>query len=214
MPLITILVFRFFRYLYDLKISKESDKKMEVNRNNEITLLLENRKKRTNNKVFDENEFWEIVTEIRKKSKDSYITFIGLFKDRLLKINSEKLIEIDNLIISFYQKYLTKEIAGASQVIFENSDINYTFLLMNYLISKNQVVFKNTCLKIELIEKLKIEDLTLTTINDLIADCYYLSTKELIPEYNIEEISIKYSENLYKREELPEIFPNLWKQYG
>lgn len=213
-PLALILAVRLFNYLQELKVSKESDEKMNQNRKNEIKKLLENRKVRTNNQIFDEDEFWEIVTEIRIKSKNSYKVFIDLFKDKLLNFDPNKLIEIDNLLINFYQKYLTKEIIGASQIIFKSTDINYTFLLMNYLISKNQVVFKNTCINEELIDKLKIENLVFTTMNDIIGDCYYLSTRELIPKPNIENSSTKYPQKFYEEEDLPNIFPNLWMEYA
>ncbi len=213
-PIAMILIFRFFKYIYDNKISKEADEKMNQNRKNEIKKLIKNREERTNDNIFEEKVFWEIIETISLKSKNSYKNFIGLLKDKLVTINSEELIEIDNLILDMYKKYLTKEIIGASQIIFKSTDIHFTFLLMNYLISKNQVIFKNTCLNIELIDKIKIENLIPITINDLIEDCYLILNNKLIPKSDVKKNYFENIEKLYSEKELPDVFPKLWMEFA
>lgn len=212
--LILVLVFWLGRYLYTRYESKKGNDALEQSRKNQYKKLLEERQIRTNINLYDEKKFWSLIDEIRIKSKNYDKQFYGLLKDSLLKFSLVELIEIDNLLLSFYHTFLNKEVNGASQIIFKSDDIGYTILLMNYLISKGEVQFKNTCLNNELLDKIEISELLMITLRDIIEEVYEIKSRKLIPKVDKENISYDISKSsIYQEEELPSVFPNLWMRF-
>ncbi len=209
-----IALFRIGQYIYQKRESKKYEEKNYLRQKEEYRKLLKEREVRTEARIYEEEKFWNWISTNRLKSKDSYKHMMGLIKDQLLTFSAQELILLDNLLNKYYKTYYNKNIVGATQIIFHTTDIHCVYLLMNYLLFKGEVIFKNTCLNEHLINKLEVqEDIAPVTLSDIIHEVYWIKNKQLIPKAKRQKEAIQ-TINPYDDDDLAALFPDLWLRYS
>lgn len=207
------LIFAIYRHHESKKIDKETDEFLEKKRKEELKELIVNRKVRVNLNEFNEDRFWELIKETSVKSKNSYKNQLGLLKDLLIKMSPEELIELDNLLKRLINDFISYDIAAASYIILKSKESNSLVLLMNVLMMKGRVFYKNACLNPNLIIGKEFNDIIDLILPDLILEVYAIKTDELIPleegDYIKEIKGEKWKEN-----EIPSKYSELWDAYA
>jgi hypothetical protein len=131
------------RFIYNRE-QKEALATQEDLRKKEFKAVIQNREYRENTKCYDENEFWMLIDDTKKRSKGNYKNQMGLLRDKLSKFSTDELIEIDNLLIALNRKAFTWDLYAASNIIYKDQSIDYLFLLISWIISRGEFIFNNS----------------------------------------------------------------------
>lgn len=201
--------------IYKNQSQKEEDQEFE-NRQAETfknfqRQIIENQEEREDFEQFNEDEFWEIVDAVRKKSRDSYKNYNGLLKDQLMKLEPDQLVHLDNLIQNFFIDRYSHDLFAASYILFKRADIEMVNFLMSYLISKGRVFFKQASLDINLLvgKEIKIDDPR--SILDVIQEVFVYKTGTLMPYIKMDQIEIKGES--WEQKELPSRYSEFWNAF-
>jgi len=186
----------------------------EIERKNKLKDLIENRETRTSTAEFNENEFWELIDRIRDRSGDNYANHLGLFKDFLDKYTPEQLIELDTLANRLFTEYINTDLRGAATIIFKNSELSFTYLLMGIFLSRGEVFFKQACGNPDLIIGKQIDQIDGRIITDIIADIYLIKSGKLMPYMPESDEEIKIEGEPWTERDLPSRFSKLWEAYA
>lgn len=203
-----------FLYQYHTKGVAEQDQEIrqERKRKENLKALVENRKVREDETLFDEENFWKIMANIQGRCRESYKNALGLFKDKLNHYSAEELLTIDNLIHSLNERFINYDIMAASEIIL-GLNTNSTIILMHALMIKGEVFYKNACISPNLIIDKKIEDIIPTNYHDIIAEVYYRKTGELIPEL-ADNSPIEIPGEAWDQRDLPTRYSELWEAFA
>ncbi len=201
-----------YQFVKRQKEDKEADEYYDQRRKSDLKKLLENRKTRENYQLFDKEKFWGLIEDLDQRSSGSYKNQLGLFKDYLIKLTPDQLIELDNLFNQLIRDGINWDVVGASFIILKSSNIETVAILVSWLISKGEVFYNNSILDVNFILKKEIIELTELIHSDIIAEVYYDKTNELLPLTTEEEIKIDGAK--WKESELPSRFSNLWNAYA
>jgi hypothetical protein len=210
----SMVIVRLIQYLLTRSENKKSDDKMDFIRKHEIKMLIEEREERLDRSEMDEVQFWDIMDKIHNRSKTSFKKSTGVFKDIIYKFSPEELIQMDNLLLRLFREYINYDIYAASTIIFKTADLGSTIRLMNLLMTRGEVFFKNACLNPNLIIGKEFKDIDSRDFNDVIANVYFLKTSKLIPEviYSEDEELIIPGEP-WTEKSLPSRYEELWFAY-
>ena len=211
-----IVLFHIGRYYITdyrfIQESKEADELYEKNRKSELKKIFTERENRKDYSEFDEIRFWNLVREVSIKSKGNYKNFIGLFRDEVISLKKEEIIQLDNLIDRLFFERYSYDLLYTSYIILKKGDIEAIELLMSIFVSKGEVFFKNACINTDLCLGKNItnnkEDRVLF---DLTNEAYVIKTNKLIPISKKRELELK--GDLIEEKEIPKKYSNLWNEY-
>jgi hypothetical protein len=208
------LLFAIGRYFYTQKGNREADVIRNKTFQNEVKRLYNERKKINYDdiKSISENDFWEIIDGINKRSKGSYKNFLGLLKDHLLREDKNKILDIYGRFLSIITKTNNYPLLGAFNIISSSIDFKDFEIFASWLISKGQILFNNCIHNPELIRNIEIKEIIHLSIFDIMAECYETRFLEIIPEIVDFEIQEPEGEEL-RPEQLPDRFPQLWEKF-
>lgn len=213
--LIIIALIVGYRFLIQNPGKKNEElRAWEAQRRDELKRMLENRQERTLLDEFDEDAFWEIIDKIQTRAKDGYNFHLGLLRDYMANFSPSELIRLDNLMHRLLMENISRDLTAASTIIFKNSDIRFTILLMNILIFKGQFFFRNACVNPNLIIGKELTGLEDRIISDVIADVYTRKTRELIPEIPEPETPHEIEGDPWTQNQLPSRYRELWEAFG
>jgi len=205
--------FGLFKFFAQESDNEKLQEDLEHNRKEELAKMFENLKDRTDLTEFDEEQFWQLVERTSNRSKDSYRNHLGVFKDFITEFSPQKLIQLDNLILRLFRDNISYNLTAASAIIFRGGDIFQTFLLMNVMMTKGQVFFKNTSINPDFLIGKQFEDIEGRLYGDVIANVYLMKTQEFIPNYPSDDLELKISGEPWKDNELPTRFRKLWMEF-
>lgn len=209
--LAALVISKVIHHLITNKENRESDEKMEFNRKLQMKTLIEEREERSDFREFDESEFWKIMDEIQSRSKTSFKNSMGVFNDVIKKYSPEELIQLDNLLFRLFKENVNQDIYACSRIIFKSSDLGVTLLLMNLLMTRGKVFFKQACLNPNLIIGKEFIDIEGIVFQDVISEVYTSKTLKLIPEIiSSEESFINIPGNVCSDKDLPSRYQELW----
>lgn len=210
----SMVIVRLIQYLLTRSENKKSDDKMDLIRKHEIKTLIEEREERLDRSEMDEAQFWDIMDKIHNRSKTSFKKSTGVFKDIIYKFSPEELIQLDNLLLRLFREYINYDIYAASTIIFKTADLGATIRLMNLLMTRGEVFFKNACLNPNLIIGKEFKDIDSRDFNDVIANVYFLKTSKLIPEViYLEDEELIIPGDPWTEKSLPSRYEELWFAY-
>lgn len=210
----SMVIVRLIQYLLTRSENKKSDDKMDLIRKHEIKTLIEEREERLDRSEMDEAQFWDIMDKIHNRSKTSFKKSTGVFKDIIYKFSPEELIQMDNLLLRLFREYINYDIYAASTIIFKSADLGATIRLMNLLMTRGEVFFKNACLNPNLIIGKEFKDIDSRDFNDVIANVYFLKTSKLIPEViYLEDEELIIPGEAWTEKSLPSRYEELWFAY-
>lgn len=210
----SMVIVRLIQYLLTRSENKKSDDKMDFIRKHEIKTLIEEREERLDRSEMDEAQFWDIMDKIHNRSKTSFKKSTGVFKDIIYKFSPEELIQMDNLLLRLFREYINYDIYAASTIIFKTADLGATIRLMNLLMTRGEVFFKNACLNPNLIIGKEFKDIDSRDFNDVIANVYFLKTSKLIPEViYLEDEELIIPGEPWTEKSLPSRYEELWFAY-
>jgi|GEM_PF-4374591 len=210
----SMVIVRLIQYLLTRSENKKSDDKMDLIRKHEIKTLIEEREERLDRSEMDEAQFWDIMDKIHNRSKTSFKKSTGVFKDIIYKFSPEELIQMDNLLLRLFREYINYDIYAASTIIFKTADLGATIRLMNLLMTRGEVFFKNACLNPNLIIGKEFKDIDSRDFNDVIANVYFLKTSKLIPEViYLEDEELIIPGEAWTEKSLPSRYEELWFAY-
>lgn len=194
--------------------NKKSDEMMDHERKLHAKKLIEERVERTDFSEIEESEFWEMMDEIQSRSKSSFKNSMGVFKDLIKKYSPEELIRLDNLLSRLFMENVNQDIYAASRIIFKTSDIGATLLLMNLLMTRGEVFFKQACNNPNLIIGKEFTDIDGRVFQDVISQVYSSKTLNLIPEVIYpEDYRFEIPGQECTDKELPSKYEELWFNY-
>jgi hypothetical protein len=199
------------RFIYNRE-QKEALATQEDLRKKEFKAVIQNREYRENTKCYDENEFWMLIDDTKKRSKGNYKNQMGLLRDKLSKFSTDELIEIDNLLIALNRKAFTWDLYAASNIIYKDQSIDYLFLLISWIISRGEFIFNNSLVNPNIIINQDMIDMRPMTISDLISELYTIKTQKLIPEPEIPDFIL--IGDKWDSRELPNRYGELWQKYA
>lgn len=210
----SMVIVRLIQYLLTRSENKKSDDKMDLIRKHEIKTLIEEREERLDRSEMDEAQFWDIMDKIHNRSKTSFKKSTGVFKDIIYKFSPEELIQMDNLLLRLFREYINYDIYAASTIIFKTADLGATIRLMNLLMTRGEVFFKNACFNPNLIIGKEFKDIDSRDFNDVIANVYFLKTSKLIPEViYLEDEELIIPGEAWTEKSLPSRYEELWFAY-
>ncbi|MBI1288755.1 MAG: DUF4240 domain-containing protein [Flavobacteriales bacterium] len=178
----------------------------------ELAEKIANRKVREDLSEYDEEAFWEIVDDARKRSGENYKNHLGLLNDRFFKLSSEELIHLDNLLTRLFDERISYELQAATYIIFKAADLHAIYVLMTVFLLRGRVFFNQACLNPNLIIGKEVAEIDGRSIFDLTSDIYLRQTDELIPLPEEKEITFKGEK--WTERELPSKFSELWMHFA
>lgn len=194
--------------------NKKSDEMFLLNEKHRLKKLIEEREEREDFTEIEETEFWKMMDEVQSRSKASFKNSMGVFNDLIKKYSPEELIQLDNLLTRLFKDNLNYDIYAASRIIFKTPDLGATVLLMNLLMTRGEVFFKNACINPNLIIGKQFTDIDGRIFQDIVSDMYSEKTIKLIPEVIVSDDEefiipgVKWTEK-----ELPSRYQELWYTY-
>ncbi|MEM9023469.1 MAG: DUF4240 domain-containing protein [Bacteroidota bacterium] len=209
--LILIFAISFYFRRKDVQTMEDG---FERRRKETLAHLIENRETRTLDYEFDEAEFWTLIERIGKRSKQSYKNSVGLFKDFIGKYDAAELIGLDNLLVRLYKEYVTQDVCAAAAIILSSTEPSTTLLLMNVLISRGEVFFKQACHNPNLIIGKAITDIENITYADMIAEVYFLKADKFIPLVAEAELAFEIPGEPWAEKDLPSRYRELWMAFA
>ena len=201
-------------YLAQKKDDKTFEEHREEVRKEDFKRLVTQIEDREDLSEYDENDFWELVDKINDRSNENQHNFLGVFKDLIFQFPPEKLVQLDNLILGLYKRHLTYEVTGATWIVFKQSDIMLSFLMMNLMMIKGPVFFKNACLNPDLLIGKSFDGIDGRIFNGIIEEVYFLKENQYIPSHPTDLSSFKPHGNPWKQNQLPSRFPKLWAEFA
>lgn len=205
---------KLIHFILTRRENKKSDENVELSEKHRAKKLIEEREERVDLTEIDESEFWEIMDQVHRRSKTSFKNSMGVFKDLIKKYTPEELVRLDNLLLRLFKENVNYDINAASCIIFKTSDWGATLLLMNLLMTRGEVFFKQACLNPNLIIGKEFTDIEGRVFQDVISDVYSAKTIKLIPEIILddhEELDIPGEK--WSDKELPSRYQELWFHY-
>lgn len=195
--------------------NKKSDEMMNYQRKLQAKKLYEEREERTDLSEMAEEEFWEIMDAVHKRSKKSFKNSIGVFNDLIKKYSPEELIQLDNLLIRLFKENVNQDIYAASRIIFHVDDLGATLVLMNLLMTRGEVFFKQACQNPNLIIGKEFTDIEGRVFQNVVADRYFSETLKLIPEIVLDENEepLEIPGEKWTEKDLPTRYQELWFHY-
>lgn len=194
--------------------NRQSDEIMDHERKLNAKKLLEERAERMDFSEIEESEFWDIMDEVQSRSKTSFKNSMGVFKDLIKKYSAEELIRLDNLLSRLFKENVNQDIYAASRIIFKTPDLGATLLLMNLLMTRGEVFFKQACYNPNLIIGKEFTDIDGSVFQDIISQVYSAKTLKLIPEVIYpEDFILKIPGQECTDKELPSRYEELWFNY-
>lgn len=212
--LITGTLYAIGRLIYVHFQDKEAEKIFNKTYRDQVKQLIKDRKKISikNINPTSENDFWELIDLITKKSKGSYKNFLGLFKDYLLEQEGQQILELYLATLNMLVKTNNYNLVGAFTII-TNSIKFYNYdIFGSWLLTRGQVLYNNSINNPELIRNIEIKDIVEETVIDLICECYEIRTRQIIPEFMDFEAPEIEGEQI-ELEELADTYPGLWEKF-
>lgn len=200
--------------VYDIlerRKDKEADQLLENIHSRKTQQLLSSREDRTNNKLANAAEFWQLIDASRRKSKENILHQKGLIRDHVHPLEAYQLIELDNLYQELVQQAYTQKLYIASVLLFGNSLDTRAFInFIDWVICQGEVTFNNVCHNPDILAHKEVNAgaANSDTLGDIFRDAYYSKARTLMPEtaykYNLqgEELS---------EAEIARQLPELWK---
>ncbi len=212
-PALLILVL-FVVHLIRKERAKQMNEEEIQHLRDERRRLLEEREERTDLTEFDENGFWEIVEDIATRSDNNYRTHIILMRNHFSKWELTELVRLDNLVYRLFFENISYDLSAAASIIFKTQDIHATFLLMNIMMARGEVFFKQAARDPRLLIDKEFRSIEALTYSDVISDIYFERAKKFIPLYPEEKAQVQIKGEPWKEKDLPSRFPELWNAFA
>ena len=201
-------------YLAQKKDDEDFAEYREQKRKDELTELVVKSEDREDLTEYNEDDFWALIERIDKRSQGNQHNSLGVLKDLLFQFSPQKLIQLDNLIVGLYKRHLTFEVTGATWIIFKQKEIILSLLLMNLMMLKGRVFFKNACLNTELLIGKSFQGIEARLFNNVIEEVYFQKTNSFIPSHPDELNILEPKGDPWTLNEVPRRFSNLWKEFA
>ncbi|CAM1345136.1 DUF4240 domain-containing protein [Tenacibaculum amylolyticum] len=214
---LVLLAYHSINFFKEERESKELDEEILERRNKEFEAIKREQKIREDFTEFDEDDFWEVVDELRLKCKGKYANFYGLFKDHLYKLSNSELVRLHNLLIRLYRDQMNYDVLAAVAIIFKGIDDFRITLFLDVLISQGRVVFKHVSLNVELLLKKDIEEFNypnkkLDLLEEAIQEVYFKRFEKLLPRIENKEL-IDIKGEVWEEKDLPIRYSKLLNKF-
>lgn len=211
--LILGFIYHMYRRLNPQKT--EEAEFIEQQRKSELARVISTRKDRELQECIDENKFWELIEKTRERAKPGYKSRLGVLRMLLSnQLSPDDIIRFDNYHNQLIREYLNYDICATSTIIFSNSDIYYSVLIMDIFMFEGEIFFKNACINPNLIIGKPVDEIEKQTIEDMLGDLYYRKTNELIPLYKHLDENWKIDGEPWTEKDLPSRYAELWEAFA